>query len=115
MIAFNWKLNISLLILLICIINSAFSFNALRTGQNSYKNAFRTCCAIGKDSANMSSSCEDYSRLNDKSAGCKYAFSICCNQNKRTSECESGKKHAIAGLPCADLKKDSVCDTLMVR
>lgn len=88
-----------------------------QTSRSSYRANFKECCAIGRQTANSSSanSCTDYSRLPDKSGGCKFAFTICCNQNKRNNECERGKKHAYAGLPCDDLKKDSYCDALTVN
>ena len=82
-----------------------------RSTRKAYKSNFKNCCALGKLSSN-SSSCNDFTDLSDRSSGCQYAFTICCNQNKRSNECERGKKHAYSGLPCADLKKDSYCDAL---
>ena len=72
------------------------------------KSSFKACCALGSQNANTSSTCDDYSILSDKSSGCKSAYTICCTQNKRVGECERGKKHALAGSPCADLKNNNV-------
>ncbi len=92
----------------------AMSRSYSRTTRQPSKSNFKTCCALGKLASNSTAmnTCYDYSKLNDRSAGCQYAYTICCNQNKRTNECERGKKHAYSGLPCADLKKDSYCDAL---
>lgn len=65
---------------------------------------FKSCCLSGKEHSNSSNSCVDYSRLVDTTASCRFAFTICCSQNKRKNECERGKKHALANLPCNDLK-----------
>ena len=82
-----------------------------QSSRNSYRSNFKACCAIGREAPE--NSCNDYTRLTDSSGGCKYAFSLCCNQNKRANECERGKRHAYAGLPCEDLKRDSY-DSLTV-
>ena len=80
-----------------------------------YRANFRTCCALGKQTANSSSdSCNDYSRLIDNSGSCRYAFTICCNQNRRENECERGKKHAYSGRSCNELNRTSTCDALSV-
>lgn len=80
---------------------------------NSRGSNFRQCCAQGKEASTYGSgSCTDFSRLNDKSTSCKFAYTICCSQNKRTSECEKGKRHALAGHRCDDLQGRSDCDSL---
>ena len=95
---------------------SAFEYNIeLRSVRSSYRSNFKNCCASGKQLANSTRSCSDYSSLQDTSSGCRYAFTICCNQNRRTNECDRGKKHAYSGLPCADLKQNNECDTLVVN
>lgn len=78
-------------------------------------NNFKECCSYGKRQYSSSNpdSCNDYSILNDRSTSCKFAFTICCSQNRRNQECERGKKHALASLPCNDLKNDN-CDILTV-
>ncbi len=76
-----------------------------------FRSSFNKCCAAGKE-ANV---CADYSRLLDRSSSCKFAFTICCTQNKRKNECERGKKAAYAGQTCADLKKEANCDTPTVN
>lgn len=82
---------------------------------NSRGSNFRQCCAQGKEASTYGSgSCTDFSRLNDKSTSCKFAYTICCSQNKRTSECEKGKRHALAGHRCDDLQGRSDCDSLTV-
>ena len=112
--------NVKIVILLL-LVNSVFSsyiYTSYSTGNNSPSpvkataSSFKACCAMGMQKANVSTSCDDYSVLTDKSAGCKSAYTICCAQNKRSNECERGKKHAIAGLPCADLKSNNVCDSI---
>jgi hypothetical protein len=82
---------------------------------NSYRSSFKSCCAIGRQAANSSSTCDDFSRLTDQSSGCRYAYTICCMQNRRVNECERGKKHAYAGLSCEELKSEATCDSLTVR
>lgn len=77
---------------------------------------FQQCCSQGRDASSQGSgSCSDYSRLQDRSSSCKFAFTICCSQNKRTNECEKGKRHALAGSRCDDLQGKSDCDSLTVR
>ena len=81
-----------------------------------YRANFRSCCYLGKQTANSSTeSCNDYSKLIDNSGSCRYAFTICCNQNRRDNECERGKKHAYSGLACSALNKTSNCDALTVK
>jgi len=81
-----------------------------------YRANFKSCCALGKQTANSTSeSCNDYSRLIDNSGSCRYACTICCNQNRRENECERGKKHAYSGHSCMELNKTSMmCDALTV-
>jgi hypothetical protein len=84
-------------------------------GLSQFRSSFKSCCALGKQASN--SSCVDYSRLNDRSSACKFAYTICCSQNKRTSECDRGKKHALSGGSCEDLRREaaSTCDSLTVN
>ncbi len=84
-------------------------------GLTQFRSSFKSCCALGKQASN--SSCVDYSRLNDRSSACKFAYTICCSQNKRTSECDRGKKHALSGGSCEDLRREaaSTCDSLTVN
>ena len=85
------------------------------TTKKPYRSNFRSCCALGKQTANSSAeSCHNYSNLIDNSGSCRYAFTICCNQNRRDNECERGKKHAYSGKPCSELNKTSNCDALTV-
>lgn len=100
-------------ILVLFVLTLSVILNSVRCQQRSNNN-FKQCCSQGKDSSS-STSCNDYSRLNDKSATCKFAFTICCSQNKRVTECEKGKRHALAGQRCDDLQSNSDCDALAVR
>jgi hypothetical protein len=76
-----------------------------------FRSSFNKCCAAGKEA----NACADYSRLLDRTSSCKFAFTICCTQNKRKNECERGKKTAYAGQTCSDLKKEANCDTPTVK
>ncbi len=73
---------------------------------------FKACCAQGKAASNSTapSECNNYSKLTDKSAGCQFAYTICCNQNRRSTACEKGKKHAYSGRSCLELSNDKFCD-----
>lgn len=106
---------IILLVVSIAIVSSSAS------SQNSssrlpYRANFRTCCALGRQTANSThDSCNDYSKLIDNTGSCRYAFTICCNQNRRENECEKGKRHAYSGKSCGELNKTSNCDALSVN
>ncbi|RNA08865.1 Fibulin-1 [Brachionus plicatilis] len=100
--------SLSILALLAC----ALMLNVACYSYSPFKN-FKECCSYGKNQYSPSNpeSCNDYSMLNDRSSSCKFAFTICCSQNRRNQECERGKQHALASLPCNDLKNDN-CDIL---
>ena len=85
-----------------------FVLLSLLVSDSNASRAFSSCCSMGqsKYSPSNPSSCSDYSSLTDKSSSCKYAFTICCSQSRRNSECERGKKQALATLPCSDLNSD---------
>jgi hypothetical protein len=95
---------------LIAVIVPTLSFEFVQSQQNS----FQKCCSLGKTS---SSSCNDFSRLGDKSPTCKFAYTTCCTQNKqnnkRVNECDVGKRQALAAQRCDDLhsssERDAVC------
>jgi hypothetical protein len=76
-----------------------------------FRSNFNKCCAAGKEA----SACADYSRLQERTSSCKFAFTVCCTQTRRKNECERGKKAAYAGQTCADLKKEANCDTPTVH
>lgn len=108
---------ITIIFVFLSILNLTYSTYLYAPKSNSAappKSSFKSCCALGSQNANTSSSCDDYSILSDKSSGCKSAYTICCTQNKRVGECERGKKHSLAGSPCADLKNNNVCDAVIV-
>ena len=114
---FRFEIYVFILYLTFNSVLSSFVYNGKANAVQippAFKSTFKACCSLGSQNANISSTCDDYSVLTDKSSGCKAAYSICCTQNKRQVECERGKKHALAGSPCADLKNNNVCDAVTV-
>ena len=80
------------------------------TAYQQFKSNFKSCCSFGRDAFNSQTDCADFSQLPDKSSGCKFAFTVCCSQTRKTSECDRGRRHALAGKSCNDLKRDATCD-----
>jgi len=80
------------------------------TAFQQFKSNFKSCCSFGRDAFNSQTDCADFSQLPDKSSGCKFAFTVCCSQTRKTSECDRGRRHALAGKSCNDLKRDATCD-----
>ena len=80
----------SCIIALLCVLSlklSAAGFVASK--RNVHKpfrsESFATCCSLGKEVSNSTAvnACMDFSSLKDKSSGCQFAFTICCNQKRR--------------------------------
>lgn len=91
-------------------VSSAF----LSSGRKPFRSDnFKACCSLGKEASNSThlQACNNYSNLKDRSGGCQFAFTICCNQNRRTTACESGKKHAYSGGNCQQLANNKICES----